>query len=138
MSSDTTMNWLRPVIGLVSQPASAPNASAARQCMCLKERFIAYRILRPAARRSCNEMFALDYVRPKQVPMPSPARPPKPDKEPVFQHPPVLIHVSAAARLVPRGGGCVVLHGRRRLARRPRPAGEARPARVDPRQINGT
>src|SRR2546430_7139327 len=92
------MNWLRPVIGLVSQPTSAPRASAASQCMCLKRRFIAYRILRPAARRSCNEMFGLDYVRSKQVPMPSPARPPKPDKEPVFEHPPVWIHESVAAK----------------------------------------
>src|SRR5467141_1180277 len=98
MSSDTTMNWLRPVIGLVEQPTSAPSASGASQRMCLKERFIAYRILRPAARRSCNEMFSLDYVRPKQVPMPSPARPPKPDKEPVFEHPPVWIHESVAAK----------------------------------------
>jgi len=43
-------------------------------------------------------MFALDYVRLKQVPMPSPARPPKPDKEPVFEHPPVWIHESVAAK----------------------------------------
>src|SRR5438552_17348679 len=98
MSSDHTMTWLRRVIGLVSQPTSAPRASAASQRMCLKERFIAYRILRPAARRSCNEMFGLDYVRLKQVPMPSPARPPKPDKEPVFEHPPVWIHESVAAK----------------------------------------
>src|SRR5437762_5761511 len=38
--------------GLVEQPASVPSTSAARQCMCLKERFIAYRILRPADRKS--------------------------------------------------------------------------------------
>src|SRR5882762_869781 len=98
MSSDTTMNWLRPVIGLVEQPASAPSASGASQRMCLKKRFIGYRILRPAARRSCNEMFSLDYVHPKQLDMPSPAQPPKPDKEPVFEHPPVWIHESVAAK----------------------------------------
>jgi hypothetical protein len=30
--------------------------------------------------------------------MPSPARPTKPDKEPVFEHPPVWIHESVAAK----------------------------------------
>jgi hypothetical protein len=43
-------------------------------------------------------MFSLDYVQPKQAPMASPARPPKPDKEPVFEHPPVWIHASVAAK----------------------------------------
>src|SRR5438445_7342001 len=126
MSSDTTMNWLRSVIGLVSQPTSAPRASAASQRMCLKERFIAYRILRPAARRSCNEMFALDYVRPKQAPHALSSPTPEARQR---------AGVRASAGLDPRVGGREVLHGRRQAARRPRPPGEARPARVDPRQI---
>src|SRR5437667_10419076 len=119
MSSDTTMNWLRPVIGLVSQPASAPNASAARQCMCLKERFIAYRILRPAARRSCNEMFALDYVRPKQAPHALSSPTPEARQR---------AGVRASAGPDPRAAGREVLHGRPQSARTARPPGEERTA----------
>src|SRR5438094_9751461 len=94
--------------------------------MCLKERFIAYRILRPAARRSCNEMFALDYLRPKQAPHALSSPTPEARQR---------AGVRASAGLDPRVGGREVLHGRRQAARRPRPPGEARPARVDPRQI---
>src|SRR6267142_2778116 len=124
MSSDTTKNWLRPVIGLVEQPASATSASGASQCMCLKKRFIEYRILRPAARRSCNQMFGLDYVSSQASPHALPSPTPEARQR---------AGVRASAGVDPRVGGREVLHGGRQAARRPGPPGEARP--VGPRQI---